>query len=49
MKKNIFKILAKINKRILPKYSHLDPSKLSKFQQAIVGYRYYILTRSLDD
>ncbi|MBD1429627.1 MULTISPECIES: hypothetical protein [Sphingobacterium] len=48
MKKKFFKILNNINKAILPKYSKLDPSKLSKFQQAIVAFRYYVLTNSLD-
>lgn len=48
MKKKFFKLLNGINKAILPKYSQLDPSKLSKVQQAIVAYRYYILINALD-
>ncbi|WP_197053482.1 MULTISPECIES: hypothetical protein [Sphingobacterium] len=48
MKKKLFKILNAFNKAVLPKYSKKDPSKLSKFQLAIVAYRYYVLTRSLD-
>lgn len=48
MKKMLFKILNKINKFVLPRYSHKDPSKLSKLQQAVVAYRYYTLIRALD-
>ena len=48
MKKEFFKILNSINKKILPKYSQKDPSKLSKLQQAVVAYRYYVLIHSKD-
>jgi len=48
MKKNLFKILNKINQLVLPKYAKQDPTKLSKLQQAVVAYRYYILVNSLD-
>ena len=48
MKKSFFKFLNQINKAVLPKYSKEDPDKLTKFQQAIVAYRYYVLTQSLD-
>lgn len=48
MKKGFFKLLNKINQKILPKYSKEDPSKLSKLQQAVVAYRYYVLKESLD-
>ncbi|SEG59153.1 hypothetical protein SAMN05421877_11065 [Sphingobacterium lactis] len=48
MKKGFFRILNKINQAILPKYSKEDPSKLSKLQQAVVAYRYYVLIHSKD-
>lgn len=48
MKKSVFKILNAINQVILPKYSKRDPAKLSKLQQAVVAFRYYILINSLD-
>lgn len=48
MKKSFFKLLNSINKAALPKLSHKDPSSLSKWQQAILAYRYYVLTQSLD-
>jgi len=46
--KPLFKILAKINKVILPRYSHKDLNKLSKMDYIIIGYRYWVTTRSLD-
>jgi hypothetical protein len=46
--KIIFKFINKINKLILPRYAKKDPSKLKKYQQAIIAYRYFILIRSLD-
>ncbi len=46
--KPIFKILAKINKVILPRYSHKDLNKLSKLDYAIIGWRYWVTTNSLD-
>ncbi|WP_165319183.1 hypothetical protein [Sphingobacterium sp. SGG-5] len=48
MKKYLFRLLNKLNKAFLPKYSKLDPSKLSKLQQAVVAYRYYVLINALD-
>jgi DNA-directed RNA polymerase subunit H (RpoH/RPB5) len=48
MKKAFFKTLNKINKWFLPKLSKKDPAQLSKFEQAIVAYRYYVLIQSLD-
>ncbi len=46
----LFKILAKINKAVLPSFTKkgLDLSKASKWQLAIIGWRYYITTRALD-
>lgn len=45
----MFKILAKINKLILPSFSkrQLDLSKASKGQLAIIAWRYYVTTRAL--
>jgi hypothetical protein len=50
MKKSIFKILAKLNKIILPSYTkrQLDISKASKLQLAIIGWRAYVTLNSLD-
>lgn len=43
----IFQILAKINKILLPRYSHRDLNKLSKIDYAIIGYRYWVTINSL--
>jgi hypothetical protein len=48
MKKSIFKILATLNRAILPSYGKRDLSKLSKFDKAIVAYRYWVTTQALD-
>ncbi len=45
----MFKILAKINKIILPSFTkqHLDISKAKKWQKALLAYRYFITIKSL--
>jgi hypothetical protein len=43
-----FRILAKINKRILPRYSHKDINRLNTFDKIIIAYRYFITRNSLD-
>lgn len=47
--KNMYKILAQINKIILPSFTKqgLDISKAKKWQLAIIGYRYYVTSRAL--
>ncbi|WP_456424407.1 SsrA-binding protein [Lutibacter sp.] len=49
MVKQLFKILAKINKIILPSFSKrgLDMSKAKKWQLAIIGWRYFTTKNSL--
>ncbi len=46
MKKSFFKLINNLNKKILPSYLDKDPAKLTKFQQAIVAFRYYVLIQS---
>ncbi|CAM4186739.1 SsrA-binding protein [Zobellia nedashkovskayae] len=50
MKKIIFKSLAKVNQLLLPSFTkkRLDLSKASKFQMALIGWRYFVTTRALD-
>jgi hypothetical protein len=48
MKKSLFRALAVINKWILPRYSKRDISKLSKIDQAIIGFRYWVTKNSLE-
>ena len=49
-KKIMYKILAQINKLILPSFTKqgLDVTKAKKWQMAIIGYRYYVTKRALD-
>ncbi|OYX82760.1 MAG: SsrA-binding protein [Flavobacteriales bacterium 32-34-25] len=46
----MFKILARINKLILPSFTKqgLDLAKAKKWQLAIIGYRYFVTSRTLD-
>ncbi|MUP44251.1 SsrA-binding protein [Gramella sp. BOM4] len=50
MKKQIFKTLAKLNKKLLPSYSkkQLDLRKASKVQMAIIGWKLWVTKNSLD-
>ncbi|MCF7561472.1 SsrA-binding protein [Sabulilitoribacter multivorans] len=50
MKKQIFKLLSKVNKIVLPSYSkqQLDLAKASKFQLLIIGWKYYVTKNALD-
>jgi hypothetical protein len=50
MKKQAFKIIAKVNKVILPSFTkkRLDISKASKGQLAIIGWRAFITKNSLN-
>ena len=49
-KKTMFKVLAKINKILLPSLTKqgLDVTKAKKWQMALIGYRYYVTCRALD-
>ena len=50
MKKQLFKILAKVNKAILPSYTkqRLDLSKANKLQMAIFGWKLFVTKNALD-
>lgn len=47
MKKTLFRILARLNKLILPRYSKRDFTRLSKMGQVIVAFRYWVTKNSL--
>ena len=49
MKKTIFRILAKINKVLLPKYYNRDLKNLKKWEMAIVGYKYWVTCNAIDN
>ena len=46
----IYKIIAKLNKLLLPSFTkqQLDITKAKKWQMALIGWRYYITKRALD-
>ena len=46
----VFKILAKVNKIVLPSYSkqQLDLIKASKMQMVIIGWRWFVTKNALD-
>lgn len=46
----MFKILAKLNKLLLPSFTKkgLDITKAKKWQIAIIGWRYYVTKRALE-
>ena len=50
MKKSLFKFLAKLNKVLLPSFTkkRLDLAKASKFQLAIIGWRYFVTTNAIN-
>ncbi|WP_162926554.1 hypothetical protein [Pedobacter chitinilyticus] len=48
MKKAFFKALVKLNKLVLPSYYQKDPMRLSTFQKAVLGFRYWALTNSME-
>jgi hypothetical protein len=50
MQKQLFKILAKLNKAILPSFTkqRLDLSKATKLQMALFGWRLFVTKRALD-
>ena len=50
LKKKGFKLLAKLNKAVLPSYTKqgLDLSKASKLQMAIFGWKVYVTKNALD-
>jgi len=50
MKQQLFKLLAKINKTVLPSYTKrkLDISRATKLQLAIIGWRAFVTMKALD-
>ena len=50
MKKTFFRVLARLNKWLLPSMSkrQIDLSRAPKWQLALVAWRYYVTARALD-
>jgi len=47
MRKNLFRLVAKINKAILLRLWDKDLQRLSKFQKLIVGWRIWVTKNAL--
>lgn len=47
MRQSLFKALALVNRIVLPRYSKKDITRLSKFEKAIVAWRYWVTINSL--
>ncbi|MDV3307195.1 MAG: hypothetical protein LOY03_00045 [Cyclobacteriaceae bacterium] len=47
MRKMFFRWLAALNRAILPRYSRRDLNRLSKLDQAIIAYRYWVTKNAL--
>jgi len=50
MKKRFFKMLSKINKKVLPSYSkrQLDLAKATKLQKAVIGWKMWVTKKALN-
>jgi hypothetical protein len=47
-KKDLFKMLARVNKVIMPRFSQKDITRLTKIEKVMVAYRYWVTVNSLD-
>lgn len=47
MRKQLFRLLARLNKVLLPTLWHKDLMRLSKLQKLIVAWRYYVTRNAL--
>lgn len=45
----MYKLLAKLNKLLLPNYTkeQLDLAKATKYQKAIIAWKYFVTSRAL--
>lgn len=49
MKKQLFKMLVAINNKVLPSIYQKDPMKLSTWDKAVLGFKYWSLTNYLKE
>ena len=47
--RQFFILLSKLNKAILPKAHKMDLNNLSKFDKALIGYKYWVTKNALKD
>ena len=47
MRRGFFRLLARVNRAVLPKLWDKDLQRLTKVQKAIVGWRYWVTRNAL--
>lgn len=47
MRKVVFRLLARFNKLVLPSLWRKDPRRLTRSQQALVAWRYWVTRNAL--
>jgi len=47
LRKRTFRLLAALNRKVLPKQWHRDLARLSKVRLALVAYRYWVTRNAL--
>ncbi|MEZ4739800.1 MAG: SsrA-binding protein [Flavobacteriales bacterium] len=45
--KSFYRLLARVNKAVLPKQWHKDLTRLSKLEKMVVGWRIWVTLRAL--
>lgn len=48
MKKSLFKVLARLNKVVVPRAAKLNLARLSKLDKLLIAYRYWVTINALD-
>jgi hypothetical protein len=48
MQRFFFKTLASLNKVLMPRFSKRDLSRLKKWEQALIAYRYWVTKNALE-
>lgn len=47
MPKGFFRILARLNKLLLPKLGHSALDRITPLKKVLIGWRYFVTTRAL--
>lgn len=48
VKKSFFRILARLNRVLMPRYSKRDLSRLTKLDKMLIAYRYWVTLHALE-
>lgn len=47
MKRKLFRLLARLNKLILPNLWHMDPRQMNGLHKAMIAWRYWVTRNAL--